>query len=78
MKYFNQRLLNCSQKFPCDSDYISFVHSVLQQMQISNQTNIAMRKVATTNVAVDMLNRNFKGTMQQFVASDEAFSLVNT
>ena len=47
-------------------------------MQISNQTNIAMRKVATTNVVVDMLNRNFKGTMQQFVASDEAFSLVNT
>ena len=47
-------------------------------MQISNQTNIAMRKVATTNLAVDMLNRNFKGTVQQFVASDEAFSLVNT
>ena len=32
VKYFNQRLLNCSQKFASGSDYIFFVHSVLQQM----------------------------------------------
>ena len=75
---FNQRLLNCSQKFVSDSDYIFFVHSVLQQMQISNQINIAMRKVATTNLTAGMLSRNFKETMQQFIASDEAFSFMNT
>ena len=28
VKYFNQRLLNCSQKFASDSDYIFIVHSV--------------------------------------------------
>lgn len=36
VKYFNQRLLSCSQKFASDSDCIFFVHSVLHQMQISN------------------------------------------
>ena len=32
VKYFNQRLLSCSQKFASDCDYIFFVYSVLQQM----------------------------------------------
>ena len=78
VKYFNQRLLNCSQKFASDSDYIFFVHSVLQQMQISNQINIAMTKVATTNLTAGKLRRSFKQTVQQFIASDEAFSFMNT
>ena len=28
-KYFNQPLVNCSQKFAGDSDYIFFAHAVL-------------------------------------------------
>ena len=47
-------------------------------MQISNQINIAMRKVATTNLTAGMLSRNFKETVQQFIASDAAFSFMNT
>ena len=35
VKYSNQQLLNCSQKFASERDYIFFVHSVLQQRQIS-------------------------------------------
>ena len=31
-KYFNQRLLNYSQKFASDSDHIFFAHSVLQKL----------------------------------------------
>ena len=31
-KYFNQRLLNYSQKFASDSDYIFFAHSFLQKL----------------------------------------------
>ena len=77
-KYFNQRLLNCNQKFASEIDYIFFVHSVLQQMQISNHINITMRKMATTNLTAGMLSRNFKETKQQFIASDEAFSFMNT
>ena len=47
-------------------------------MQISNQIDTAMRKVATTNLAAGMLSRNFKETVQHFIASDEAFSFMNT
>ena len=47
-------------------------------MQISKQINIAMRKVARTNLTAGMPSRNFKETVQQFIASDEAFSFMNT
>ena len=47
-------------------------------MQISNQINIAMMKVATTNLTAGMLSRSFKQTVQWFIASDEAFSFMNT
>ena len=43
VKYFNQRLLNYTQKFA--SDYIFFVHSVLQQLALQSQINVAVRKV---------------------------------
>ena len=47
-------------------------------MQISNQIDIVMRKVATTNLTAGMLSRNFKETVQQFIASDEAFSSMSS
>ena len=47
-------------------------------MQISNQINIAIRKVTTTNLNAGMRSRNFKETVQQFIALDEAFSFMNT
>ena len=47
-------------------------------MQTSNHVNIAVGKLATTNLTVVMLSRNFKETVQQFIASPEAFSLMNT
>ena len=47
-------------------------------MQISIQINIAMRKVATTNLTAGMLSRNFKETVQHFIASDQAFGFMNT
>ena len=34
-KYFNQRLLNYTQRFASDTYYIFFAHSVLQQMQLA-------------------------------------------
>ena len=49
-KYFNQRLLNYTQRFASDTDYIFFAHSVLQQMQLSSQINIALKKVKGHNL----------------------------
>ena len=47
-------------------------------MKIVNQINIAMTKVVTTNLTADMFSRNCKETVQQFIASDEAFNFMNT
>ena len=44
-RYFNQRLLNFSQTFASNSDYIFFARSVLEQKNLNDQINIAMEKV---------------------------------
>ena len=43
-KYFNQWLLNYTQKFSSDSDYIIFAHSVIQKLNLNNQINIDYEK----------------------------------
>ena len=43
-KYFNQRLLNYTQKFASDSDYISYANVVFQNISLTNQIDVAMRK----------------------------------
>ena len=37
VRYFNQRLLNYTQHFSSDSNYIFFAHCVLQQRSLFNQ-----------------------------------------
>ena len=50
----------------------------MQQMQMSNQINVAVRKVVATDLTAGMLSRNCKKTVQQFIASVEAVSFMNT
>jgi len=58
-KYFNQRLLNYTQKFASDSDYIFFANSVTQQLHLSSQINIAMKKVSgSDSLTAGMLSQN--------------------
>ena len=42
-RYFNERLLNFSQTFASNSDYIFFVHSVIQQKNLNDQINIVVK-----------------------------------
>ena len=77
-KYFNQRLLNYTQKFACDSDYIFFAHQVLQQLNLRSKINIAMKKVACRNVNAGMLSENFQETVQDFIANDNAYKFMTT
>ena len=44
VKYFNQRLLNYTQMFASDPDYIFFALSVSQQLKLQSQINIGMKK----------------------------------
>ena len=76
-KYFNQRLLNYSQKFTSDSDYIFFAHSVLLKLELNSQINIAMKKVACSTLTAGMLSKDFKETVSQFIARDRAYSFMN-
>ena len=45
IRYFNQRLLNYTQKFAEDSDYIFFAQNITQHLRIMSRINIAMKKV---------------------------------
>ena len=78
VKYFNQRLLNYTQKFSADSDYIFFAHSVTQHLNLNSRINIAMQKVKTNQLTAGMLSRNFKESVKSFVANDEAYNFMNT
>ena len=73
-QYFNQRLLHYTQKFPSDNDYIFFAHTVLQKVQLSTQINIAMKKVLSNDLTAGILSKNFKQTVQEFIAKEKAFS----
>ena len=78
VKYFNQCLLNYSQKFSSDADYIFFAHSIVQQLSLKEQINIAMKKVSGTSITAKSLNENFKEKVKQFVASDQAYTFMNS
>ena len=63
-RYFNQRLPHCSKKLASDSDYIFFAHSITQRIQLNNEINIAMKKVASNTLTAGILSKNFKETVR--------------
>ena len=78
VKYFNQRLLNHTQNFASDTDYIFFANHVMQQTNLRNRINIAMKKMSGNNLTAGMFSQNFKETVKTFIANDEAFNFMST
>ena len=78
VKYFNQRLLNYSQKFASDSDYIFFAHAVTQHLNLNSCINIAMQKIKADSLTAGMMSSNFKERVKSFIASDDAFTFMNS
>ena len=78
VKYFNQGLLNFTQMFVSDSDYVFFALSVTQQIKLQSQINIALKKVCTGRVTAGMLSHKFSDTVKSFIANDEAYHFMNT
>ena len=78
VKYFNQRLLNYKQKFSSDSDYIFYALSVIQQLNLNSQINVAMKKVRTNQITAGMLSNNFESTIKSCIAKDEGFSFMSS
>ncbi|XP_066935952.1 uncharacterized protein [Clytia hemisphaerica] len=76
-RYFNQRLLNYTQKFSSDSDYIFYAQSLLQHLNLNNSINTALKKIQTEGLTAGNLSQNFKETVSNLVANDNAYSFMN-
>ena len=65
-RYFNQRLLNFSQTFASNSDHIFFSQSVLQQKNLNDQINIAV-KIVTGQLTACMF-ANYDESVKRFAS----------
>jgi hypothetical protein len=70
--------LNYTQTFSSDPDYLFYVNSVLQQLNLRSQISIAMKKVSGENITAGLLSQNFKETVKEFIANDKAFSFMSS
>jgi len=77
-KYFNQRLRLYTKIFFRLWLHIFFANTIIQSASLSNQINVAMRKVSSVSINAGMLSQNFKETVRQFIANDKAFAFMST
>ena len=79
VKYFKQKLLNYSQKFASDTDYIFFARNILQSLSLKKQINTAMRKVSVISLNAGVLNNScFNETVKQWVSNGQAFRFMSS
>ena len=76
IRYFNQRLLNYTQKFAEDSDYIFFAQNITQHLRIMSRINIAMKKVHG-NITAGMLLNNYENTVKTMLQNEEAYKFLS-
>ena len=50
----------------------------MQKIQLNDQINTAMRKIASDSLNAGKLIKNFKATIQQFIAQDKAYSFMSS
>ena len=50
----------------------------MQKIQLNDQINIAMKKIASDSLNAGQLIKNFKATIQQFIPHDKAYSFNDT
>ena len=76
-RYFNQRSLNFNQYFAY-ANYIFFARSVFEQYHLRSSINFAMHKIKPGTLTAGPVKSNFKGMVERFVASDNAFSFMSS
>ena len=77
-KHFNQGLLNYTQLFASDPDFIFFALSITQQLKLKNQINVAMKKVCSGNLTAGLLSQIFSERVKSFMVKDEAYHFMST
>ena len=75
--YFNQRLLNYTQKFASDPDYIFYAQSVTQHINLNSCINIAIKKIKADGLTAGRVSQNFKETVSGLIANDDAYNFMN-
>ena len=50
----------------------------MQQVLLTSSVNIALKKVTSDSLTAGMLSRNFKQTLQRFIAKDKAYSFLKS
>ena len=79
VKYFNQILWHFSQKFASDTDYIFFARSVLQNLSMQEQLNVAVLKISTPALKAGFFNNtNFMEAIREYVENDQTFTFKNS
>ena len=76
IRYFNQRLLNYTQKFAEDADYIFFAQIITQHLRIMSRINIAMKKVHG-NLTAGMILTDYENTVKTMLLNEEAYKFLS-
>ena len=77
-QYFNQRLLNFNQDFASDVGYIYFARSAQDQYNLRSSINFAMLKTKLGAITARVVKKDFKITIEKFVASGSVFSFMSS
>ena len=70
--------MNVNQYFASDADYIFSARSVYEQQHLRSSINFAMHKIKPGTLTAKTVKNKFKATIQRFVASDNAFSIMSS
>ena len=76
--YFSKWLLNFSQYFPSDADYIYILPGLCMSNITCSSIKFAMHKIKPGTLAARTVKNDLKGTVQRFAASDSAFSFMSS
>ena len=74
--YFNQQLLNYTQLFASEADYVFYALPVTQQLKLSCQINIASKNVCSGHVTAGIQSSNFKETVKSFLTKDDVYQFM--
>ena len=77
VKYFNQLLLNYTQLFASDSDYIFFALYVTQQLKLNSQISIVKKTLFGRILNAGMFSGKFTETVKSSISKDEAYNFMN-
>ena len=77
-RYLNQRLFNLNQYFTSDADYIFFTRFVYKQHHLGSSINFSVSIIKPGTLTAEVVENNFKGTIERLVASNNAFSFMSS